>query len=74
MIITGTLTVKHKGYTVEFEREDDHWCGKIIGIGDLVTVCADRIGTMEEEAKSAIDDYIETCAELGVEPNEPLED
>lgn len=71
MIITGSVTVKHRGYTVEFEREDDHWYGKIIGIKDLITVIADRFATMEQEAKAAIDDYIDTCAELGVEPNEP---
>jgi predicted HicB family RNase H-like nuclease len=73
MIVTGTLTVRHKGYTVEFERDDSHWCGRILYIKDLITVIADRVGDMEQEAKAAIDDYIDTCLELGVEPNEPRE-
>jgi hypothetical protein len=73
--IKATRTVCFKGYTVEVEVEPDgdHWCGKILYIKDLITVSADCMGNIEQEAKAAIDDYIDTCLELGVEPNEPRE-
>jgi hypothetical protein len=72
-VIKSTRTVCFKGYTVEVEPDGDHWCGKILYIKDLITVSADCMGKIEQEAKAAIDDYIDTCLELGVEPNEPNE-
>lgn len=68
-----SVTIGYRGYKAKLEWVGDHWCGKIEGISDLITVCADRVGAVREEAIAAIDDYIETCAELGVEPNQPAE-
>lgn len=70
-MVTGLITVRHRGYRVVFRREDDRWYGKIEDIKDLVTVEAKTIYSMRTEAEMAIDDYIETCRELGVEPKEP---
>ena len=75
MIITGKITVKHRGYTVEFvkdfEKNNGCWYGHILHIKDLITAMAENVGSMALEAKNAIDDYIDTCKELGVEPNKP---
>ena len=75
MIITGKITVKHRGYTVEFvkdfEKNNGHWYGHILYIKDLITAMAENVGLIAFEARGAIDDYIDTCKELGVEPNKP---
>ena len=75
MMVTGTITVKHRGYTVrfvkDFEKNKGHWYGHILYIKDLITAMAENVGSMAFEARGAVDDYIDTCEELGVEPNKP---
>ena len=71
MMVTGKITVKHRGYTVEFERDGDQWYGHILEIKDLITAMAENVGSMAFEARGAVEDYIDTCEELGVEPNKP---
>ena len=75
MMVTGTITVKHRSYTVRFvknfEKNNGQWYGRILSIKDLIIVIAANVGSMASEARDAIDDYIDTCKELGVEPNKP---
>ena len=46
--------------------------GKILFIRDLVTYAADTVPELENEFKVAIDDYLETCEELGKTPDKSL--
>lgn len=62
-----SFRVTHRGYTMTFDQTG---YGSIDGIADLVTAEAEP-GNMIREARAAIDDYLESCAELGVEPNIP---
>ena len=73
MIITGKITVKHRGYTMEFARQENEetWYGHILHIKDLITAQTENGLTIAYEARDAINDYIDTCKELGVEPNKP---
>ncbi len=62
--------IKHKGYigTVEYSSEDKVLFGKIAYINDLVTFEATTVKDLEKRFREAVDDYIETCRQLGKEP------
>ena len=52
---------------------DRHVCrGKILFIDDLVTYEAESPADLQKEFQAAVDDYIETCASLGRQPQKPL--
>lgn len=64
----------YKGYqgTVEFDMESKVLHGKILFINDLITYEADTITDLENEFKISVDDYLETCNEIGKEPDKPF--
>lgn len=67
-------TFTYKGYTgsIEFSLEDQCLFGKILFINDLIIYEAETVPQLETSFKSAVDDYIETCAELGRQPQKPF--
>ena len=62
--------LNYKGYygSVEYSSEDNIFHGKIIGINDRITYEGDSVHTLQKDFISAVEDYIETCAVLGKEP------
>jgi predicted HicB family RNase H-like nuclease len=62
--------LEYKGYIgrVEFSAEDKVFHGKIEYINDLVTFEATSVEQLEIEFKAAIEDYIETCSKLNIQP------
>ncbi len=66
--------LKYKGYegTGELDMTRKVCRGKVLFINDLVTYEADSPAGLEKEFEAAVDDYLETCAELGREPQKPL--
>lgn len=67
-------TLKYKDYegTCEIDAEDEICYGKLLFIDDLVTYEADTPRQLKHEFEAAVDDYIETCKELGIEAKKPL--
>lgn len=66
-----TKTVfNYKGYhgSADVSPEDKCLYGKILFITDLVNYRADTYTDLEKEFKSAVDDYLEICDEIGVSP------
>jgi len=63
--------LEHKGYTgtVEFSAVDEVFFGKIRGIRDVVTFEADTVSKLKKSFRDAVEDYIETCAAMGKEPD-----
>jgi predicted HicB family RNase H-like nuclease len=63
--------LEYKGYTgnVEFSAEDEIFYGRINGIRDLVTFEADSVTRLKKAFKESIDDYLETCNQLGKDPD-----
>jgi len=61
----------HKGYSgnAEFSLSDKVFHGKILAINDLVTYEAENVNDLLAAFKEAVEDYLETCLELGKEPN-----
>jgi len=60
----------YKGYyaTVHYSASDDIFFGKILGINDLVSFEGASVKELKKSFKEAVEDYLETCIELGKEP------
>lgn len=57
----------HKGYigSVQYSPEDEVFHGRIEAITDLVTFEADSAKQLRQEFEAAVDDYLETCQQVG---------
>jgi predicted HicB family RNase H-like nuclease len=64
----------YKGYegTAEVDLESLTCRGKLLFINDLVTYEASTPAKLKKEFENSVDDYLETCEELGREPLKPL--
>ena len=62
--------LEHKGYygTVEYSAADKVLFGKVLGINGLISYEGDSIQSLKGDFEGAIDDYLEMCAEKGIEP------
>ena len=67
--------LEYKGYwtDIEIDFESHVLHGRLEGIRDLVNFESETIEGIIQEFHSAVDDYLEFCAELGEAPNEPEE-
>ena len=54
--------------SVEYSDPDEIFFGRIIGISDCVTYDGDSVHTLKKAFIEAVDDYIESCAEVGKTP------
>ena len=65
--------LKHKGFhgSIEVSTEEDCLHGKIMYIDDLVTYEAQDVGSLKAAFIESVEDYVETCKELGMEPKRP---
>ena len=64
----------YKGYigSLEFDSNDKILHGKILFIRDIITYEADGAGSIEDAFKEAVDEYLEDCKFLGVDPDKSL--
>jgi predicted HicB family RNase H-like nuclease len=62
--------MSYKGYSarVEYDDADGIFTGRIAGIRDGVGFHADSVAELREAFHEAVEDYIETCARIGKEP------
>lgn len=72
MIMNNLLN--YKGYygSVEVSLEDNTIHGKLECINDLVTYEAQTVTDLQSAFEEAVDDYLETCAELGKDPDRTM--
>ena len=63
-------TMEYKGYigSVEFSEEDSLFYGKVMGIRALISYEAESAHDLVEDFHSAVDAYLDLCAEQGIEP------
>ena len=63
----------YKGYsgTVEYSKADNVLYGKVLGIKGYISYEGDSLQALIEDFKNVVDDYLEECAEDGVEPQKP---
>lgn len=66
--------LEYKGFqgSVDFSLQDNVLYGKILHIEDLVTFEGDDVKGLHEAFLESVDDYLQTCAELGTSPNRPF--
>lgn len=66
--------LQYKGYegTAEVDMARRTCRGRILFIDDLVTYEASTPTDLQQEFEAAVDDYIETCAQVGKEPQRPF--
>ena len=69
--MTNTLTYGGYSARVEYDDDDGIFFGKIAGIRDGVGFHADTVADLRAAFHEAVDDYIETCAKLGKDPQKP---
>ncbi len=62
-------TIEYNGYigSIEYSSEDKCFFGKLEMIDDLVTFEANSADELENNFHAVVDDYIQTCKELGRE-------
>lgn len=65
-----TNGMSYKGYSARIEYDDDDgiFIGRIASIRDGVGFHADTVEALREAFREAVEDYIETCARIGKEP------
>lgn len=63
-------TMEYKGYigSVEFSEEDSLFYGKVMGIRALISYEGESAHDLVEDFHSAVDAYLDSCAEQGIEP------
>ena len=63
-------TMTYKGYAARIEYDDDDriFMGRIAGIRDGVGFHAESVGGLRLAFHEAVEDYLETCAKVGKEP------
>ncbi|WP_330924459.1 type II toxin-antitoxin system HicB family antitoxin [Candidatus Sororendozoicomonas aggregata] len=66
-------TMTYKGYAASIEYSDDDECfiGHIAGIKDRVGFHGESVAELRESFQEAVEDYLETCAAVGKEPQKP---
>jgi predicted HicB family RNase H-like nuclease len=62
--------MEYKGYTAEisFDEKAEMLHGRVRHIRDVVTFEADSVEGLRREFRKSVDDYLEFCADLGLEP------
>lgn len=66
--------LEHKGYTgsVRYSAEDHVFYGKVEYVRSLITFEGTDVASLERAFVEAVDDYLETCRELGQKPETPF--
>lgn len=66
-------TMTYKGYAarVEYSEADECFIGHIAGIRDIIGFHGESVVELRSAFVDAVNDYLDTCAKLGHEPNRP---
>lgn len=64
----------YKGYigSVHYSEEDEVFHGKLEAINDLIMFEGTSVRELKKAFHEAVDDYLETCKEMGREPQKPF--
>jgi len=66
--MTNTMTCNGYAARIDYDDDDGIFIGRIAGIRDRVGFHADTVEGLREAFHEAVDDYIQTCARIGKEP------
>lgn len=67
-------TFSHKGYrgSIKASLDDNCLFGVILDINDVITYEAQTVEALHQEFMAAVDDYLETCRNIGKAPQLPV--
>jgi predicted HicB family RNase H-like nuclease len=68
--MTNAMTCKGHTARIEYDDDDRIFAGRIAGIRDGVGFHADTVEGLREAFHEAVEDYVETCAKVGKEPQQ----
>lgn len=65
--------MNYKGYigNVEYDDEAKLFVGTVINTKTVITFQGTSVDEIENEFKASVDDYLEWCAQDGIEPEKP---
>ena len=66
----NTMTCEGHTARIEYDDADGIFTGRIIGISDRVGFHADTVRGLRAAFREAVEDYLDTCAGIGKEPQE----
>ena len=69
--MTNVMTYNGYSARVDYDADDEIFFGKIAGIRDGVGFHADTVAALKAAFHEAVDDYVETCAKIGKDPQKP---
>ena len=69
--MSDLLAYKNYNGTVEYSKEDDCLFGKVVGIKSLLSYEGNSVKELEEDFRNVIDEYLEECEEMGIQPEQP---
>jgi predicted HicB family RNase H-like nuclease len=66
-------TMTYKGYAARIEYSDEDQCliGHLAGIHDVVGFHGESVAELRKAFEEAVEDYLETCEQLGRAPQKP---
>lgn len=66
--------MEYKGYTANISFDDDAslFVGRIAGIRDCILFQGSNAEELRHDFHEAVDEYLETCAEIGKAPQKPF--
>lgn len=65
--------MNYKGYIgkAEYDEENHIFAGEVINTRSVITFQGESVKELETAFKESVDDYLEWCAQDGVEPEKP---
>jgi len=62
--------LKYKGYagSVEYSGEDAVFHGRVLGVRAMISFEGDSVSSITMDFRNAVDEYLQFCADKGVEP------
>jgi len=63
--------LQYKNYyaSVHFSADDEVFYGRLLGVNDLISFEGASVKELKKAFKEAVEDYLETCAEIGKSPD-----
>ncbi|UEM21060.1 type II toxin-antitoxin system HicB family antitoxin [Skermanella mucosa] len=65
-------TLNYNGYQGSVTFEDGSLVIRLLHIDDVITAQCESVQEVRKSFEALVDDYVETCRELGREPNRPF--
>jgi predicted HicB family RNase H-like nuclease len=67
-------TMNHRGYTarIDFDERDQIFVGRVLGLRAIISFHGETVAELRAAFESAVDDFLQDCAEQGIKPEKPV--